>query len=174
MSGSCGALDALMFCWRWYVLGVCSTSLLERLVCNCWQVWKKQDLLRGLILNKSAPERWIAHLNPCQEERMFTTKYKSHSPTLKSILGITQIITKAYQVNKFNQITFIWSAQFQCLTFLPDPIGQGCASCQTFCLHNVMCTINVLRFCFTFHPHTGVKGVQKGRTFACMVLYASF
>ena len=29
---------------------------------------------------------------------MFTTKYKSHSPPLKSILDITQIITKAYQV----------------------------------------------------------------------------
>ena len=29
---------------------------------------------------------------------MFITKYKSHSPTLKSILDITQIITKAYQV----------------------------------------------------------------------------
>ena len=32
------------------------------------------------------------------------TKYKSHSPTLKSILGITQIITKAYQLFEFNQI----------------------------------------------------------------------
>ena len=42
--------------------------------------------------------------NPCQEERMFTTKYKSHFPTLKSILGITQIITKAYKVTKFNKL----------------------------------------------------------------------
>ena len=31
----------------------------------------------------------------------------SHSPTLKSILGITQIINKAYQVTKFNQIILI-------------------------------------------------------------------
>ena len=39
------------------------------------------------------------------------------SPTIKSILGITQIITKAYQN----------IAQFQCLTFKPNPKGQGCA-----------------------------------------------
>ena len=38
---------------------------------------------------------------------MFTTKYKSHSPTLKSIFGVTQIITKVYQVTKFNQIITI-------------------------------------------------------------------
>ena len=37
-------------------------------------------------VNKRAHGPWIAHLNPCQEERMFTTKCKSHSLTLKSIL----------------------------------------------------------------------------------------
>ena len=58
-------------------------------------------------VNKRAHGPLIAHLNSCQEKRMFTTKYKSHSPTLKSILGLTQIITKAYQVTKFNQIILI-------------------------------------------------------------------
>ena len=38
----------------------------------------------------------IAHLNPCHEEMMLTTKYQSQFPTPKSILGIT------YQVIKFN------------------------------------------------------------------------
>ena len=38
---------------------------------------------------------------------MLTTKYNSHSPTLKSILVITQTKTKAYQVTKFNQIILI-------------------------------------------------------------------
>ena len=38
---------------------------------------------------------------------MFTTNYKSRSPKLKSILGVTQIITKVYQVTKFNQITIL-------------------------------------------------------------------
>ena len=48
--------------------------------------------------NKRTHRPWIAHLNPCQEKRLFTTKYKTHSPTPTCILGITQIITKAYQV----------------------------------------------------------------------------
>ena len=52
------------------------------------------------IQNMRANGPWIAHLNPCQEERMFTTKYKSHSSTLKAILGITRIITEAYQIKK--------------------------------------------------------------------------
>ena len=63
-----------------------------------------------------------------------TTKYNSHSPTLKSILGITQIITKAYQVTKFNQIILICS--IQCLTFLPHPKARGVHK-----LHNVMRTM---------------------------------
>ena len=63
----------------------------------------------------------VAHLNHCKEERMFTTNYNFHSPTLKSIFGITQTITKAYQVTKFNQIILT----IQCLTFLPNPKGQG-------------------------------------------------
>ena len=32
------------------------------------------------------------------EERMFITKYKSHLPTSKSILGITRIIIKVCQL----------------------------------------------------------------------------
>ena len=61
-------------------------------------------LIRNLATfrNKRAYGPWLAHLNPCQEERMFTLKYKSHSPTLKSILVITQIITKAYKATNFN------------------------------------------------------------------------
>ena len=54
--------------------------------------------LRNTNDNKEGP--WaldIDNLNPCQE-RMLTTKYNSHSVTLKSILDITQIINKAYQV----------------------------------------------------------------------------
>ena len=38
---------------------------------------------------------------------MFTTNYNSHSPTVKSITGITLIITKAYQVTKYNQILYL-------------------------------------------------------------------
>ena len=56
-------------------------------------------------VSKKAHGAWMAHLNPCQEDRMFTTKYKCHSPTLESIMAINQIITKAYQVTKFNQRT---------------------------------------------------------------------
>ena len=70
---------------------------------------------------------------------MFTTKYKSHSLTPKSILCITQIITKAFK--SLSSIKLYLSAQFQCLTFLPNQKGQGCAYCQTFELHNAMCTI---------------------------------
>ena len=73
--------------------------------------------------NKRAHGPWIAHLNPCQEERMFTTKYKSHSPTLKSILGITQIIAKAYQVTKFNQIIIICTISMS--DFFTQPKKSG-------------------------------------------------
>ena len=59
------------------------------------------------------------------------------SPKPQSILGITQIKTKAYQGTKFNQNINL-SAQFQCLTFLPNPKGQGCALGQTFYLHTVL------------------------------------
>ena len=72
---------------------------------------------------KRANGHWIAHLNPCQEGRMFTTKYKSHSPTLKSILGITQIITKAYQVTKFNQIILICTISMSDLFTQPKRPG---------------------------------------------------
>ena len=67
---------------------------------------------------------WIVHLNPCQEERMFTTKYKSHSPTLKSVLGITQFLTKAYQVTKFNQIILIRSISMSDLFTQPKNSGM--------------------------------------------------
>ena len=54
-----------------------------------WEI--QQRLIR--VTNKGP---WIAHLNPCYKERMLTTKYKSNF----SNLGITQIITKAYQLIK--------------------------------------------------------------------------
>ena len=41
-------------------------------------------------VNKKTHVTWISHLNPCQKEKMFTTKYKSHSPILESILGVLQ------------------------------------------------------------------------------------
>ena len=75
-------------------------------------------------MNKRAHRPWIAHLNPCQEERMFTTKYNSPSPTLKSILGITQIITKAYQVIKFNQIILIYTISMSDF-YIPTKKARG-------------------------------------------------
>ena len=66
----------------------------------------------------------IAHLNPCQEERMFTTKCKSHSPTIKSIFGITQIITKAYQDTKFNQIILIRTISMSYIFTQPKMSGM--------------------------------------------------
>ena len=59
------------------------------------------------------------------------------------ILGITQFTTKAYQVTKFNQIILIF--KIKSLTSLPNPKGQGGAFCQTFKMHNVMCTIPFFR-----------------------------
>ena len=77
-----------------------------------------------IYLNKRAHVPWIAHLNLCQEERMFTTKYKSNSPTLnKSILDIIQIITKAYQVTLFNQIKLICIISMS--DHLPKPKRPG-------------------------------------------------
>ena len=76
---------------------------------------------------------------------MFTTEYKSHSPTLKSILVITQIIPKAYQVTKFNQIILIYTISLSDL--LPKPKAR--------CVHNVKQITFFRKFCL----HTGVKGV---------------
>ena len=61
---------------------------------------------------------------------MFTTKYKFPSPTLRSILGITQIITKAYQVTNFNQIILIRTISMS--YFFTQPKGSGCVYGQTF------------------------------------------
>ena len=120
--------------------------------------------------NKRAHGPWIAHLNPCQEERTFTTKYKSHSPALKSILGITQIITKAYQSNytylhNFNVWPFypthkakgvhnvkhinciMWynttqpSSEKKCVYLLSPYRSQGCVKRQNICMHGVICFI---------------------------------
>ena len=51
---------------------------------------------------------WIDHLNPFHED---TIKYKSYFETFKSILGITQIINKGYQViiTKFNQNILLYT-----------------------------------------------------------------
>ena len=97
--------------------GHCHFSSKDGIYCQC--CLSSSDRHICYLQNKRAHGPWNAHLIPCQEERMFTTKYKSHSPTLKSILGITQIITKAYQVTKFKQIILICT--IQCLTFLPNP-----------------------------------------------------
>ena len=45
------------------------------------------------------------------------------SPTPKSILGITQIITKAYQVTKFNQNILIYTISISELFTLPKRSG---------------------------------------------------
>ena len=95
--------------------------VLPNLVPNCLQSLSADDKNCHLQGNKTrGPNRpWITHLNPCQEERMFTTKYKSHdSPTRNFILGITQIITKVYQVKLY------LTAQFQC-PFYPTQKVRG-------------------------------------------------
>ena len=59
------------------------------------------------VKNNRARGPLIAHMNPYHEESMFTIQYKSFSTPLKSILAITQIINKAYEVSKFNQNVLI-------------------------------------------------------------------
>ena len=115
-------------------------------------------------------EPWIAHLNSCHEERMCTIKYKSHSPTLKSILGITQIITKAYQVTKFKQIILICTMSMSELFYPTQKIRA-----QTFELYNVICNINFFRKkCFDLlTPYRG-RGCVKWQKYASMLFYASF
>ena len=97
-----------------YLLALCSL-LHSRLI------WHATWLL--IEKNKRAHRPWIAHLKLCQEERMFTTKYKSNSPTLKCILGITRMITKAYQVTKFNQIILISTISMSDLFTQPKRSG---------------------------------------------------
>ena len=85
-------------------------------------------------------------------------------------------IKQGRSANRKHTYFFFWpnqshskhlSAQFQCLTFLPSPKGQGCAYGKTFYLHDVLnffpckliCNIafrkkNVL----TFRPLPGIKG----------------
>ena len=59
------------------------------------------------------------------------------SPTPKSILGITWVTTKVYQVTKLNPKILLCTS---CLTFLPNSNGQACAYRQIFYLHNVLHT----------------------------------
>ena len=102
----------------------------------------KSKKLIHVYKNKRAHEPWIAHLNPCQEKRMFTTKYIFHSPTLKPILGITQIKTKTYQVTKFNQnYTYMHNSMSELLSN-PRP---GMCMMSNIYLHNVMCIITFFR-----------------------------
>ena len=83
------------------------------------------ELINGTInFNKRAHGPWIAHLNPCLEEKISTTKYKSHSPTLTFILCITQIITKAYLVTKFNQIILFCTISMSDLFTQPKRPGM--------------------------------------------------
>ena len=67
------------------------------------------------------------------------------SPTPKFILGITQIITKAYQFTKCNQNRLICT--IQCLTFLPNLKGQGLPQSQTFYLNNVLHVLSFNLIC---------------------------
>ena len=59
---------------------------------------------------------------------MFTTKYKSHSRTLKSILDITQIITKAYQV----QSNYTCQHSFNVWHFYPIQKARGVHNVKHF------------------------------------------
>ena len=43
------------------------------------------------VFNKTALGPWIAHLNPCHEERMLTTKYKSHFSSWVSLSDLCQL-----------------------------------------------------------------------------------
>ena len=107
-----------------------------------------------MVTDKRTHGPWIAHLNSCQEMRMYTTKFKSHSPTLKFILGITQVITKAYQVTKFNKIKHICTVSS--LTFITNAKGQECirsnilsAKCD---MHHNPCQKKIF---WTFDPIRG-------------------
>ena len=95
---------------------------------------------------------------------MFTTKYKSHSQTLKSILGITQIINKAYQVNKFNQNRLICTISLSDLFTKPKGAGVCIRS------HNLLCNVlhffpfnliicNIIFFRIFFDPLTPFRGI---------------
>ena len=59
----------------------------------------------ALFVKQEGP--WVLVRSPESLSRGEDVYHKSHSPTPKSILGITKIITKAYQVTKFNQIILI-------------------------------------------------------------------
>ena len=93
---------------------------------------------------------------------MLTTKYISRSPTLKSILGITLIITKAL-IKSLSSIKLYLSAQFNvCMTFLPNPKGQGVHNIKHF--NYIMCALtffrkkNVLSFKMSPYRSQGCKG----------------
>ena len=62
----------------------------------------KHLIYKLFILKDKQEGPWALDRSP--ESLSGATKYKTHFPTLKSILDITQIITKAYQVTKFIQI----------------------------------------------------------------------
>ena len=81
------------------------------------------------------------------------------SPTLKSILGITQSITKANQVTKFNRI--ILTCTISMSDLLSNQKGQECVYNQTFWLQNSICNITFFRFFDLLTPYRG-RGCVKG------------
>ena len=75
------------------------------------------------FVQQEGPLSLDSYLNPCHEDRGLSQNLNPIIPTPKSILGITQIITKAYPVTRFNQNILI------CTIFF--------AYGQTFYLHKV-------------------------------------
>ena len=73
---------------------------------------------------------WIAHLNPCHEERTVTTKYKSHSSNTEIQLGYHldyyQSLSNRLVKSKYTYLNI------QCLTFLLIPNGRGVQKVKHF------------------------------------------
>ena len=73
---------------------------------------------------------WIAHLNPCQEERIFTTKYKSHSSNTEVQLGYHsdhyQSLSNRLVKSKYTYLNI------QCLTFSLIQNGSGMQKVKHF------------------------------------------
>ena len=106
---------------------------------------------------------WIAHMNPCHEERVFTTKIIPISPTHKSILGITQIRTKAKSLSSIKIITYLHN--FIALPFYPNHKVRGMHKVKYFvCIMSytsfpLICNTTFSTISLTLCPRPGVEGV---------------
>ena len=104
---------------------------------------------------------------------MFTTNYKSHSPQLKSFLGITQITTKAYQVTKFNQSILICTISMSEL--FTQPKRSVVCIRPSISVHNVICNITFFRK-KSFDPIQGSRVSKRAEHLLarCSMLHSNY